>query len=151
MKVVINKQHGGFGLSPEATLRLYELGANGLEVTHVDEYWPLHERERYEREYNTLGYTANLAKWREYLKAPKGTKRESLFLTVFSPDEQYVICARDVKRNDPNLLRVIEEMGEKANGACATLKVVEIPDDVDWQIEEYDGLEWIAETHRTWS
>ncbi len=25
-----------------------------------------------------------------------------------------------------------------------------IPDDVKWQIEEYDGLEWIAEKHRTW-
>ena len=27
---------------------------------------------------------------------------------------------------------------------------VEIPDDVEWQIEEYDGSEWIAEKHRIW-
>jgi hypothetical protein len=27
---------------------------------------------------------------------------------------------------------------------------VDIPDDVKWQIEEYDGNEWIAESHRTW-
>ena len=27
---------------------------------------------------------------------------------------------------------------------------VSIPDDVEWQIEEYDGMEWVAEAHRTW-
>ena len=151
MKVVINNQYGGFSLSPEATLRLLELGCEGLEVTHVDEYWPPAERERYDREHSLLGYTSNLEKWREYVKAgPKG-KRDGLFLHVFTPDEQYVVSSREVKRSDPNLLRVIEEMGDKANGACATLKVVEIPDDVDYVIEEYDGNEWVAERHRTWS
>lgn len=29
-------------------------------------------------------------------------------------------------------------------------KVVEIPSDVDWTIEEYDGSETIVEKHRTW-
>jgi hypothetical protein len=28
--------------------------------------------------------------------------------------------------------------------------VVRIPADVDWVLQEYDGLEWIAERHRTW-
>jgi len=28
---------------------------------------------------------------------------------------------------------------------------VEIPDDVKWHIHEYDGLEHVAEDHRTWS
>jgi len=36
-------------------------------------------------------------------------------------------------------------------GEYSELKVVEIPDDVKWQLEEYDGLEWVAEKHRTWS
>lgn len=26
----------------------------------------------------------------------------------------------------------------------------DIPDDVEWEIEEYDGLEWVSEKHRTW-
>ena len=30
------------------------------------------------------------------------------------------------------------------------LEVVESPDGVNWQIEEYDGAEWVAEKHRTW-
>lgn len=35
-------------------------------------------------------------------------------------------------------------------GEYAKLDIVEIPDDVDWTIEEYDGREWISEKHRTW-
>ncbi|NQW80052.1 MAG: hypothetical protein HQ445_02630 [Polaromonas sp.] len=53
-------------------------------------------------------------------------------------------------RTDPHLVAIVEEMGAEASGACAGLKVVEIPDDVEWFIEEYDGLEHIAEEHRTW-
>jgi hypothetical protein len=45
----------------------------------------------------------------------------------------------------------VEELGEAANGSYARLKVVEIPDDVEWTIKEYDGDEWIAEKHRTWN
>jgi hypothetical protein len=27
---------------------------------------------------------------------------------------------------------------------------VDIPLDIQWTIEEYDGDEWVAEVHRTW-
>ena len=54
-------------------------------------------------------------------------------------------------RSNPQLIEVVEELGSRANGLCADLKIVEIPDDVDVVIEEYDGDEWISEVHRTWS
>lgn len=54
-----------------------------------------------------------------------------------------------VARNDPTLIEVVETLKDKAN-YCSDLKIVEIPDDVEWQIEEYDGWEWVAEKHRTW-
>jgi len=53
-------------------------------------------------------------------------------------------------RANPLLVKVVEELGKDAWGDCATLKVVEIPDDIKWTIEKYDGLEHIAEEHRTW-
>ena len=56
----------------------------------------------------------------------------------------------DIPRNDPILVQVVEELGKEANDMCAYLEVIEIPDDVNWYIEEYDGLEHIAEVHRTW-
>ena len=58
---------------------------------------------------------------------------------------------REVPRDDPYLVQIVRELGSAANGAHSNLKIVEIPSDVDWLIQEYDGAEWIAETHRTWS
>jgi len=49
------------------------------------------------------------------------------------------------------LIKVIKELGEASNGRNAKLKIIEIPDDVEWEIEEYDGIEHIAEYHRTWN
>lgn len=57
---------------------------------------------------------------------------------------------RDIPRNDPTLVAVVEKLGKEADGFCANLKVIEIPEDVNWQVEENDGLEWISEKHRTW-
>lgn len=61
------------------------------------------------------------------------------------------LVAWDIPRDDENLVSVIEELGEKCWGKYSALKVVEIPDDVEWQIEEYDGVEWVAEKHRIWN
>ena len=91
MKIVINSDYGGFGLSKEA-IKLY----NERSETKIEHDW-------------------------------------------------------DVERDDPILVQVVEELGEEAEDAFAALKIVEIPDGIDWDIEEYDGMEWIAEVHRTWS
>ena len=53
-------------------------------------------------------------------------------------------------RTNPNLINCVEKLGEKANGRYSRLRIVEIPDNVKWYIEEYDGVEWVAEEHRTW-
>lgn len=57
----------------------------------------------------------------------------------------------DVARDDPRLVELVETWGARANGDLADLKVVEVPEDVAWEINEYDGMEWVAEVHRTWS
>ena len=56
----------------------------------------------------------------------------------------------DIARDDPVLIGVIRDLGEAANSQYADLKIVKIPADVEWFIEEYDGKEWVAEKHRTW-
>ena len=56
----------------------------------------------------------------------------------------------DIPRDDPVLIQIVEDMGAKADGTFASLRIVEIPDDANWYIEEYDGREWVAERHRTW-
>ena len=79
---------------------------------------------------------------KEYYKEIKKQIREfRLFKDTFNPP---------VSRGDPALVEVVEELGAEANCKFSKLKVVEIPDDVEWQIEEYDGMEWVAEKHRVW-
>ena len=57
---------------------------------------------------------------------------------------------RDIPRDDPYLIKIVRDLGMTANGAHANLKIIEVPPDVEWQIEEYDGNEWVAEKHRIW-
>ena len=56
----------------------------------------------------------------------------------------------DIARNCPHLVQTVQELGEQAWGPHAELKIVEVPDGVEWHIQEYDGSECVAETHRTW-
>jgi len=60
------------------------------------------------------------------------------------------LSVHDIPRNDPALIQVVEQMGEASWSMYSELKVIEIPNDVNWYIEEYDGQEWVAERHRTW-
>jgi hypothetical protein len=54
-------------------------------------------------------------------------------------------------RDDPDLIRAVEKIGlRESSGQCASLKIVEIPADVNWAIDNHDGNEWITEPHRTW-
>lgn len=55
----------------------------------------------------------------------------------------------NIKRDDPVLIQVVETLGSKADNGTK-LRIVDIPDDVEWIIKDYDGLEWIAEKHRIW-
>jgi hypothetical protein len=41
------------------------------------------------------------------------------------------ICKRQNARNDPNLIKAIEELGEEAFGEYSEIKTIEIPDDID--------------------
>ena len=116
MKIVINKDHGGFGLSDEAFERyLTEKGTAFRKVP------------------NRYGFYF-------YAEGPDS-----------AGDDADMLWDMDIARNDPVLVRVVEEMGEDSFGRYAQLKVVEIPENVDWEIGEYDGLEWVAEKHRRWS
>lgn len=68
----------------------------------------------------------------------------------FLDDRREIMAVYDVARDDPDLVKIVLTLGPAANGPSARLKVVTIPDDVEWVIEVYDGKEWVAEKHRTW-
>jgi hypothetical protein len=121
MKVVINRCFGGFGISNQAFEKL--LDRKGIAFDRVE---PEEGRSFIGASYYNAGYAGI--------------------------DEHYLSdydMTQD--RADPDLIAVIEQMGKEANSWAADIAIVEIPDDVKWHIHEYDGLEHVAENHRTWS
>jgi hypothetical protein len=55
---------------------------------------------------------------------------------------------RDLPRHDDTLVRVVEELGDRANGDCARLKIADIPSGTFYRIDEYAGNESV-ETNAT--
>jgi hypothetical protein len=53
-------------------------------------------------------------------------------------------------RTNKKLVGVVEKLGSAANGRSAMLKVVDVPGDVTWTIDCYDGLETVHEVARVW-
>ena len=74
--------------------------------------------------------------------------------TEHIPKDQYWYMDQDVRRDDPILIQIVESTGlDAAAGSLSKLAIIEIPDDVPedgWIIQEYDGIEWVAEKHRKW-
>jgi hypothetical protein len=141
-RVVVNKCHGGFGLSEEAVnLYLQMLGKQvWVEVDskykslNLCTYWLIPpDADRVE---------ASPSNWHDMTMAERAAHNKKYTEQVFRPD--------DIERDDPYLVSVVKQLGKKASGRFAELEIVEIPEDVNWMIEEYDGLEWVAEKHRTW-
>lgn len=130
-KVVINMCFGGFGLSHKATMRYAEI--KGIKLYP---YFSDITKEIYGRE----AQIGNDTFCHSYLKSP---------VTAGKSGDHW--SDREIERDDPMLIQVVEEMGRGANGRFAELKIVKIPNDVEFTIKEYDGNEWIAEKHRTWA
>lgn len=57
----------------------------------------------------------------------------------------------ELQRDCPHLVQTVQELGTLADTPYSQLKVVEVPDGVEWTVHEYDGCEWVAEAHRTWN
>ena len=76
----------------------------------------------------------------------------SLTVELISVESLGVSCEEywNIDRTSPALVGVVEDLGYGANGQNACLHIVEIPDGVEYTIEEYEGKEHIAEKHRTW-
>ena len=146
-EVVINSCYGGFGLSHEAMMEYAKL--KGIEL-----YGYINARTRNRIQNNG---TPELSRYELY--DPKHDKNEicvhyystKLLKTCSNKELNDNYFHPDLIRDDPDLVKVVRKLGKKANERCADLKIVEIPYDVEWVIEEYDGIEWVAEKHQTWS
>lgn len=136
-KVILNKCYGGFQVSDKA----YQLYAKkkGLEL---------------------FKYDMEIRNGEFFYK--KDTKEDNLFSSYFTKDlgesgeisdedyEKYHLYLKQESREDPVLIEVVEELGKEASGRCGNLVVVEIPKDLDYVIDDYDGIETLHEKVQEW-
>ena len=145
-KIVINKCFGGFGLSDAAYEKLHEWGI------------PIRAYVDQERDESTGLYKPQPANDGEVifdrdLTPPDHDSISALYWRYRGQSRvttRYWDTWTSAARSHPLLVRVVEELGDAANGPYARLEAVEIPAGVEYIIEEYDGSEHIAEAHRTW-
>jgi hypothetical protein len=140
-KIVINACHGGFGLSHEGILAYLERSGQQVWVEVNEKYGKLipFTYHLVSPENRVEGTPDN---WNDMTQDQRQAHQAAYSETVFYD--------RDLARDDPCLVQVVEQLGAVASGRHAELKIVDVPDDVNWYIEEYDGAEWVAERHRTW-
>ena len=124
-KVVYNACYGGFGLSKEACQRYWDI--KGQQVWIEDEklgmftVWltPPEERPTKNKNWNSMSTDERIARNRAH--------------------SEQTWYNRNVDRHDPVLVQVVEELGDKANGEYAKLRIEEVYG--SYRIDEYDGSE----------
>jgi hypothetical protein len=143
-KVVVNRCYGGFSLSEKAVVRLAEL--KGTPVKYIQNpgsmlvrFWLVSVEDTGLQKYK------NIKNCRVEITIEEREWQNDFYI-------QNTISSRidSEDRADPLLVQVVEELGSEANGEFAELKVIEIPDDVQWDISDYDGYETLHERHRSW-
>jgi len=143
-KVAINDQHGGFGLSLKALDLVAELKGHGrlhhyAMMSYEDRIYHKITTEKGDEEFHLNRFT--------FIENVGESFPEDDLVGHYERFDYNLEC----ERHDKDLIKVIETLGSEANGRYARLKIIEIPKEVDYQIEDFDGREWVAEEHRTWS
>lgn len=137
MKVILNKCYGGFGVSQEA----YELYAKkkGIELfAYKLEYRngkPIYRKTDTGSSIFTINFTKDFG---DYIE--------------MSDDDfdKYYLNLDESHREDPVLIEVVEELGKKANGPFGELVIVDIPDGMEYEIDDYDGVETLHQKVEKW-
>jgi hypothetical protein len=148
MKVVINSCFGGFSLSHKAVMEYATLKKLKLYPEIDNRQKEIYgEKATFDNPRVLVHYyKVKPEKYHKYCE--KWLKEDGDYRRINAKD--WYFSGGDIPRNDFDLIKVIEKLRDKANGRCAKLKIVEIPDGVEYVIQEYDGNEHIAEKHRTW-
>ena len=148
MKIILNKCYGGFNVST-AGYRLYAK-KKGFElypyVMAIDPKYKYHIGEySFEKiEWEKIRYTCAHI---HYFIKDYGDK---ISRRAFNEIEDDYLWLEQNHRTDPVLIEVVEELGKEASGAGSDLRVVEIPDDMEWVIDKHDGLEVLHQKVQTW-
>lgn len=138
MKIILNKCYGGFNVSDEG----YELYAKKKGIS-LYRYYDIYERYILTKTKTKDSGTGTYYFTKDYGDWVKETEiDDDDWETYFHLDSEH--------RDDPTLIEVVEELGKKASDNYSKLVVVEIPDGMDYVIDDYDGFETLHENVKVW-
>jgi len=126
MEIVINSCYGGFGVSINVLKELYKMKSSCIKIVPIKEYF---------KDYPDKN---SIIKFHEHLKIKNN------IIMLDDKDDNTIRVNKD-------LIKIIKKLRKKADGEYAELKIIKIPNNIEWAIEEYDGFEYITEKHRTWN
>lgn len=139
MKVLLNKCFGGFEVSEEGYM-LYAK-KKGIKLYPYDRVGITRLKKA-----GTLTDSDHAIGFREFLTKDYGDE-----VNAGDVDwEHDCLYLREEHREDPILIKVVEELGSAASGRYGKLRVVEIPDALNYVIDDYDGIETLHEDVPTW-
>lgn len=102
---------------------------------------PIRKRIVINRRYGGYGLSKEAQKWialRKGLSLRHEEKTDTYYVVEFREHEWETISDH-ITRDDPDLIEVVLQLGERANGLSAELKVVDIT--IEIEISDYDGME----------
>lgn len=137
-KVILNKSYGGFSLSSKAYINYANKLNKKLYIykfnLDTQKYYLVNKKNINNKDSMNLLFL-------HYCFTNCGRVTQQLSNTI-DLDNKY--------REDKTLIEVVEELGEEANTFASKLVVVEIPDDLDYMIDDYDGWETLHQKVQEW-
>lgn len=134
MKVIINSGYGKFEVSNKAKERYFQL--NQIPVFF----------------YHQCDKEGKL-----YCKVTSNNRAPNIYYTFTDYGDitdrikfNYIDWSSIRMRTDSTFIQVVEELGEQVNSPPSYLKIIEIPNEIEFEIERVDGREWILEKRRRW-
>jgi hypothetical protein len=140
MKIAVNRCFGGFSLSNAGTRDYLRRKGKDAYFYKQTKYSFKDGKDEYTRITDDSGDLFSYTTTRDLGETFSGNIPEDCFFYLSGYK-----C-----RTDPDLLATVESLGEKACSNVSKIEIIEIPDGIDYEIDEYDGVESVHEKQRSW-
>ena len=140
MELLINVDFGGgFGVSSKVLVKLLELDSVILTKHTLNECGYLNLKDFIRNDIKLRDYNISVLLGDDIIL--EGIRDTSC---IYSKGFIYTIdnTSKEVRTNI-DIINIVRELGDKANRFNSLLKIVNIPDNSNFQINEYDGKEFV--------
>ena len=138
-KVILNKDYGGFLASYKAH-QMYAKEKYGIDKIYIYKFGT---EDINDENGCLIGHTHCYKRCDDGQDVFNCYSMRDLGEQVDKLDEDAKLCLDENYREDPILIKIVEELGCQASSPMSELKVIDIPDELigNYVIDNYDGIE----------